>query len=130
MFHNPGEKLRVFATIQFVLCIICAAVILFAGLGTMGIAVLIYAVVMVFSGWISCLSLNALADAAEHAKTAAYYSEQIAMYINRVERSKGETEEKNEPQSAWHPDGKMPAWQRVEQEKAEAERKASEETEQ
>lgn len=119
MFNNPAGKLRVFAVILFVLDIICAALLLFAGFGLgMGFEGLIYIAVLIFSGLVGCMALAALADAAEYAKTAAYYSEQIAMYINRQERSKEEAEK---PDTAWRPDGKLPAWRRVELEKEEAE---------
>lgn len=131
MFNNPAGKLRVFAVILFVLDIISAALLLLAGLGLgMGFEGLIYIAVLVFSGLVGCMSLCALADAAEHAKTAAYYSEQIAMYINRQERNKEEAEMPDTPQAAWHPDGKLPAWQRVELEKEEAARKAAQESQQ
>lgn len=126
MFNNPAGKLRVFAVILFVLDIICAALLLLAwfGLG-MGFEGLIYIAVLIFSGLVGCMALAALADAAEHAKTAAYYSEQIAMYINRQERSKEEAEK---PDTTWRPDGKLPAWRRGELEKEEAERRASQDS--
>ena len=117
------EKLRDFAVIQLVACIIFAVLVLLLGIGTMGFAALIYVAILVFSALISYFSLQALADAAEYAKSAAYYSEQIAMYINRQEKEK----EPPENSAAVTPGGKMPAWQRVEMEKAEAERKAAEE---
>lgn len=131
MSQNHSEKLKVFAIIQLVFVLIAAGVTLFLGLGTMGFGAVLYAVVLVFSGFLSFFSLCALADAAGYAKTAAYYSEQIAFYINRREQEEqGKTEPQLPPATAFNPDGKIPAWQRVEMEKAEAQRKAAEEAKQ
>ena len=127
MFRDPGDKLRVIAKILFVLSIISASVVLLSGLsgGVMGIMALIYAIVIVVSAIINCISLYALADAAEYAKVAAYYGEKIAAYINQQENGKEEKESMQQKKTApaWNPDGKVPAWYRVEMEKAEAESK-------
>lgn len=132
MFENPGDTLKIFAKIFFVLGVIFSVIMFFVLLfAEQFILAVIYLVLMLLGSWISALSTYCAGEAAEAARTAAHYSEEIAKYINHKEDAKEKEKRSSvtEP-TAWMPEGKIPAWQRVEMEKAEAERKAAEETEQ
>lgn len=129
MLSNAGGKLRVIAVVLFILNVVCAAIYLVVGFDELGVGAFIATALLILSGWVSAVAMCALADAAENAKTAAYYAEQIAMYVNKKE-SNAEDAAKDAVQKAaeyavGQPGGKMPTWQRLELERAEAEQKAA-----
>jgi len=132
MIEQSGQKLRIFAVIQMVFAILATLLVLFAGIGSgLGFTAIIYAAVLVFSALVSFFSLCALADAAEYAKMAAFYAEKVAYELSdEGKKAKEQKEKQSAPGAmpmAFNPDGKVPAWQRVEMEKAEAEQKPTEE---
>ena len=129
MFDEPGDKIKLFAKIGFWIGVVLTIIAFIAMLlfGNIVVAV-IYAVILGLSTWVSALSMYCVGEAADAARTAAHYSEEIAKYINRQEAAR-EKERKANPTTGnvWTPDGKVPAWQRVEMKTAEAECKDAEE---
>ena len=132
MFENSGKIVKVLAVISFVLCLIGGAIsfIVFA-IEYDILYGLIFAVSAIVGGFISAVCMYALGEAADQAADAARYGRELIMFLNKKEdeKEKAERAKNPTPAPAWNPNGKIPAWQRVEMEK-EAARKAAEEAQQ
>lgn len=129
MFEEPGDKVKLFAKISFwigiVLTILAFIVMLISGNFILGV---IYTVILGLSTWVNALVMYCVGESADAARTAAHYSQEIAKYINRQDEARQkENKSGMETGITYTPEGKVPAWQQVEMEKAEAERKAAKE---
>ena len=123
MFNNPGARLRDLAYLSFLLSLLGAVIALVIGLITLksgfGGGLIVSAVLEPVIGWVSTIAMLAAADAAENAVVAAENTAEILESLKKNGLYAEETEEEEKvPQNvAVNPDGKIPAWQRVEMER-------------
>lgn len=133
MFSNPGGKLRIIGYIAMGLQILLAVLLVIGGCILMtsggGGVLLIYAAVVLVSAWVSAISYLALADAAEGAQEANENALEIIRMLQEMKRDKGTAGNTGaSPEAAGpvaaptNPDGKIPAWQRIEMEKEAAQK--------
>jgi len=122
MFENPGGKLRWIAIWFFIIAMIGAVGMVvgsFFFFESGGWILLISAVAEAFVAWVSTVAMLALADAAEGAVEAAEKATELIQMLGEKEHKVEATIKKTEKIEtiAVNPDGKLPAWQRVEMEK-------------
>lgn len=121
MFDNSGEKLRGLARVLFFLQVALAGIMLLVSLvAKQFLTGVISAAVMIFSAWISAVTITALGDAADYAQRSANYAYEILRRLDKFSPPAEAPKSYNAPQNnvaASYPQGNIPAWKRVEMEK-------------
>ena len=134
MFDRPGDKLKAISMVYFVLAVIGALLTLIGSVISQGVLVgaivgLIGAAISLFAAWMGAIVMMSLAAAASSAENAEYYAKEA---LQRTERILSEIRGEKMPEKrenaekltasapvapvATNPDGKIPAWKRVQQE--------------
>ena len=131
MFENSGSKIRRIAIVTFALTVVGAAITVLVGVlagGAVGFLTgLLSAAITVFAGWVSAVSLCALADAAEFSEEAAHNSREILKSLQRM--GSGESQSNpaagknavapahtSAPSVGGYDANRIPAWKRVQME--------------